>query len=284
MNPEILRVRSSDGAETDATVYAAAYAQAPVVLIWSAMGVSARFYQPLAEKIAGSGLNAVTVDLRGIGSSSLRARRGTDFGYATLVEKDWPAAVAAVRARFPQSPLWLLGHSLGGQLSALYLAQNPGTANGLLLVASGSVYYKGWNGTTRWGTLFFTQFAAGLATLLGYFPGKRVGFGGTEAKTVMRDWARVARNGRYQPTGTGFDYEAALSRMSLPVFGITLTRDNFASRQAMHNLLAKMPAAKTEHRHLRAEDTGGIGLDHFNWVKNADAIVPLLSSRVRPPV
>lgn len=284
MTPEVLRVRSSDGAETDATIFASADARAPVVLVWPAMGVSARFYQPLAETLANSGLNAATVDLRGIGASNRRASRETDFGYAEMVEKDWPAAVAAVRARFPQSPLWLLGHSLGGQLSALYLAQNPDAAQGLLLVASGSVYYKGWKGMARWGTLLFTQFAAGLATLLGYFPGKRIGFGGLEARTVMRDWARVARSGDYRPSRAAFDYEAALRRLQRPILGISLSGDTFASKQAMANLLAKMPSAEPEHRALSAQDVGGLRLDHFNWVKNPGTVVPLLTERVRRPV
>jgi predicted alpha/beta hydrolase len=273
---ETLAITSPDGARVDASVFPAAESVAPVVMIWPAMGTPARFYQRFAEALAVHGINAVTVDLRGIGSSSVRAARGVDFGYRQMLEQDWSAAVAAVRLRFPQAPLWLLGHSLGGQLSALYLAQNPAAVSGLLLVASGSVYYRGWNMPKRWGLLAFTQFAAALSSVLGYFPGKRVGFGGTEARGVMRDWARVARNGRYRPDGASLDYEAALAGLRVPVLGISFADDDFAPHPAMRNLLEKMPAAATTHLRLSAEDTGS-RFNHFSWVKQPESVVPRIT-------
>ncbi len=280
MTTEILRVRSSDGAECDATVFAAADASAPVLLIWPAMGTSARFYQPLAEALAASGLNAVTADLRGIGSSSLRASRRVDFGYARMAEQDWPAAVATVRARFPGAPLYLLGHSLGGQLSALYAAADSRHVAGVLLIACSSVYYRGWSGLRRWSLLALTQTAALLASLLGYFPGKRLGFAGTEAKTVMLDWAQLARSGRFQLRGTQTDYEAALRQLRRPVLGISFEHDDFAPHAAAQNLLEKIPAAR--HLKLSAQDSGA-KLNHFNWVKRPDLIVPRIKDWLRQP-
>lgn len=282
MSPEVLRVHSSDGAETDATVFTIADARAPVVLIVPAMGVPARFYVPLAESLVRRGLHAVTVDLRGIGSSNRRASRRTDFGYAEMVESDLPAAVTVVRARFPHSPLWLLGHSLGGQLSALYLARNPDAAQGLLLVASASIHYKTWPANGRWGLLAFSQFFALIASVLGYLPGKRLGFGGLEAKTVIHDWARLGRRGVFAPSGSSFDYEAALRALARPVLGLSLAGDLYAPRAGMAALLGKMPSAQVEHRHLDADDLGGKRLDHFNWVKSPDALVALMAQRVRP--
>ncbi len=280
MTAEILRVRASDGAETDATVFAATETHAPMLIIWPAMGTSARFYQPLAEALAACGFNAVTVDLRGIGSSSLRASRAVDFGYADMAEKDWPAAVAAVRSRFPDAPLYLLGHSLGGQLSALYAASQPQAVAGILLIACSSVYYRGWPAPKRWSLLFFTQFAAVLAMLFGYFPGKRLGFAGTEAKTMMRDWARLARSGRFQLQGTQTNYEAALGKLRKPVLGISFEHDDFAPHAAAQNLLDKMPAAR--HLKLSAQDSGA-RLNHFNWVKRPDLIVPRIKDWLRQP-
>ena len=281
MNPEILRVRSSDGAETDVTLFAAATAPAPIVLIGPAMGVPARLYVPLAESLVRAGLHAVTMDLRGIGSSNRRASRDTDFGYADLVEKDWPAAVAAVRARFPTSPLWLFGHSLGGQLSALYASRQPETVAGLLLVACASIHYKTWPANGRWGLLAFTQFFALIASVLGYLPGKRLGFGGTEARTVIHDWARLGRRGVFQPGGSSFDYEAALKTLNTPVLGISLAGDIYAPRQGLAALLAKLSAAQPDHRHLDAQDLGGKRLDHFNWLKSPDPIAALIARKVR---
>ncbi len=281
MNPQTLRIHASDGAQTDATVFAAADPLAPVLLVWPAMGTSARFYLPLAHALSAAGLNAVTVDLRGVGSSNLRASRAVDFGYADLVEKDWPAAMAVVQARFPGAPLFLLGHSLGGQLSALYAAVNPQFIAGLILIASGSVYFASWRGMKGWIFLAMSQGFAAIARMLGYFPGKRLRFAGTEARTLMCDWASVAPRGRYRPRHTRVDYEAALKSFRGPVLGVSFEGDrDFAPYAAAQFLLDKMPTADTQHLHLTRQDTGE-HLNHFSWVKRPEVVVPHILHFVR---
>jgi predicted alpha/beta hydrolase len=105
------------------------------------MAVSARFYTPLAQSLMESGLGVVTSELRGNGSSSVRVKRGVDFGYRELAFQDLPAVISSVRAIYPQTLLFLLGHSLGGQVSALYASAHPEGVRGLILVASGSPYF-----------------------------------------------------------------------------------------------------------------------------------------------
>src|SRR5690606_2089967 len=70
---------------------------AAVVVIVPGMGVPASYYEPLARALARRGLAVATSELRGIGTSSIRARRGTDFGWRELVELDMPAILDAAR-------------------------------------------------------------------------------------------------------------------------------------------------------------------------------------------
>ena len=271
---EILRVTAADGHAFDLALYAAGK-EAPVLLIGPAMGTPARVYAPLAQAFSAQGINAAVIELRGIGSSSLRAGRGTDYGYRDLIEIDWTAAIDTLRERFPVSPLFLLGHSLGGQVAVLHAALRPSGIAGVVIVAAGSVYYRGWAGARRAGIFAFTQFAGILAGLLGYFPGKRVGFGGTEAKTLMQDWARLARSGRFELAGA--DYEAAMQQLQLPVLGLSFEHDTFAPHRAQKNLLEKLVRARVEHLALSADDSGE-RLDHYNWIKRSEPVV----SRVAP--
>lgn len=268
---ETLKVTAVDGHAFDLTLYPAAQ-NAPLLLIGPAMGTPARIYAPLAEAFAAQGLNAAVIELRGIGSSSLRAGRGTDFGYRELIEKDWSAALEALRQRFVGSPIFLFGHSLGGQMAVLHAAARPSEVGGAVMVAAGSIYHGGWSGAQRLGIFAFTQFAGLLAGLLGYFPGKRVGFGGTEAKTLMQDWARLARSGRFDLSGAGVDYEAALAQLPLPVLGLSFEHDTFAPHQAQKNLLDKLAQARVTHLPLGERDTGA-RLDHYNWIKRPEAVV-----------
>ncbi|HWU67272.1 MAG TPA: alpha/beta fold hydrolase [Stenotrophobium sp.] len=257
-------------------MYPSAAVSAPVILIGPAMGTPARVYAPLAEAFAAQGLNVAVLELRGIGSSSLRAGKKVDYGYRMMQSLDWAAACRALRCRFPDAALFLLGHSLGGQLSVLHAAAQPQGLAGVVLVAAGSVYYRGWSGSRRMGILAFTQFAGALAGALGYFPGKRLRFGGTEARTLMQDWARLARSGRFDCAGNGTDYEAAMAQLRLPVLGLSFEHDGLAPHRSQQNLLNKLVHAEVTHLALSAQDSGQ-RLDHYNWIRKSDAVV----SRVR---
>ena len=276
---ETLKVTAADGHAFDLTLYPAA-ANAPLLLIGPAMGTPARVYAPLAEAFATQGLNAAVIELRGIGSSSLRARRGIDYGYRDLVEKDWTAALAALRTRFAGSPLFLFGHSLGGQVSVLHAATRPADVAGAVIVACGSVYYRSWAGAKALGILAFTQFAGALGGVLGYFPGKRVGFGGTEAKTLMQDWARFARTGRLDMAGHGTDYETALAQLQRPVLGLSFEHDSFAPHQSQKNLLDKLRQAQVTHYPLSELDAG-MRLDHYNWIKKSGPVVSRVTQWIK---
>lgn len=269
MKQEEIDITALNGAASKITIFTADHVpEAPVLICMPAMGTAARFYEPLAPPILREGWRFVTADLRGNGLSSVRVRRGVSFGYREMVTFDWPAAVQKVQELFPGAPVYLLGHSLGGQLSALYLAASPGAVAGLILVAAPSVHWRGWDVPLNVGVLAGTQAARAVAAVLGYFPGRKLGFGGTEALGVICDWARQARTGRYEPRESTVNYERLLAEMEVPVLAFSFADDFLSPPKAVGNLLAKMRRAPVTHVTL-----AGDGLDHFRWVRNPEAIV-----------
>ena len=274
---EKVTVVSLDGAESKITVFRSESAKAPVIICKPAMGVSARHYEPLAQALAGRGWNVVTADLRGNGESSIRPGPGQDFGYHEMAVFDWPGEVNLVKDLFPQSPRILLGHSLGGQMSALYMSANPGEIQALITVACPLVYYKGWPFPHNWKVLLMTQFFHLTAMVLGYFPGRRVGFGETEPKTTMKDWAYTTRSGQYRPTNSFTDYEALLPHLSVPVLAISMSDDGYAPEGAVLGLCAKMSGARITHLHLIPRELGLKILGHFAWLKEPEPIVTRVS-------
>lgn len=269
MNREEIDITAADGAASKITVFAADHdADAPVLICMPAMGTAARFYEPLAEPIVREGWRFATAALRGVGLSAVRVKRGVGFGYRDMVENDWPAVVQKAKALFPGAPVYLLGHSLGGQLSCLYLAANPSSAAGLILVAAPSVHWRGWDPPLNACVLAGTQAACALATALGYFPGRKLGFGGTEAREVICDWARQARTGRYAPRGASRDYERLLAELEAPVLAISFEGDFLSPPRAVGNLLAKMRRARVTHVTLADDD-----LDHFRWVRKPETLL-----------
>ena len=274
--------QSQDGVENLLSLAQAQGGSAYTLLCLPAMGVSAAKYHAFIETLAESGLTAATYDLRGNGNSSVRASRQVDFSYADLVEQDLPAAMEALTAAYPDSKIVLLGHSLGGQMASLYLGRQPDAAVGLILPASCTVYFKGWPNPRRWMLLLFTQFAALLAKVMGYFPGHSLNFGGREARSVMRDWAYNARTGKYRLADSKHDYEASLTGIKVPVLAINFSNDDFAPTPATRNLLQKLSSLSDINMiELSGEDMGLTRADHFNWLKQPQKVCETINNWVK---
>lgn len=246
------------------------------IIIFPAMGVRGSYYEGVAKQLGTEGFNVIITDLRGIGQSSVRASPSTDFGYHEMLEQDYKSIVNGVKEHFPNQKIFALGHSLGGQLASLFLAKNPKCFDGLILIACCSVYYKGW-GWKQYPTLLMTQFFYLVSVLLGYFPGKRMGFGGTEAKSVMQDWSQQSRSGKYIVKNDSFNYEKGLSKVTTKTLVLSFQADTYAPKKAVENLTKKFNSnPNLEHIHLMENDPRNEHFGHFNWAKKPKSIVKLV--------
>jgi predicted alpha/beta hydrolase len=274
---EALVYAASDGVTTRMGVFPAREASAPVLVCLPAMGVRASYYTPFARALSASGMHAVTSDMRGLGTSSLRPSRACDFGYEEMLTRDLPALLQRVRERFPGSPVHLLGHSLGGQLAMLHMAANPGVAAGLILVAACNLHYKGWPAPKRYGVLGFALLLRAIGDVLGYVPAGRLGFAGTEARGVVIDWSNNCRTGNYTVKGSPTDYEHLLQQMAARVLCISFAADQLVPPRAVENLLHKLQRSKTTHCHFRSDHPGLESIGHFDWVKRPAVLVETIA-------
>lgn len=268
--PEILPVVGSDGARFELMLVQPAAGARRVVHWLPAMGVPARHYLPLARALSARGVGMAIHEWRGIGSSDRRAGRGSDWGYRELLERDLPASMATLRERLPAARHELGGHSLGGQLAFLYAGLHPAQVDALLLIASGSPYWRRF----RHGWLIRQAYALApwLANLRGHLPGRRLGFAGNEARGVIADWSRTGRTGRYAAYGMEQDLEAAMARLQLPVLAMRLRDDWLAPAASQDWLIGKLPGS-TAHRVVFGRDAlEGQPADHFAWMKTPAAI------------
>ena len=274
---EKVRIKSKDGVLSRITVFRNPLNHAPVVIIIPAMGVKASFYSPLAHLLVKQEFNVVTADLRGHGESSIRPGRHADFGYREMVLYDWPCIMSRVKMLFPHSPITILGHSLGGQLSTLYLAENPTAIDGLIMVAAPSLYYKHWPFPRSINLLFSTQIFHWIAKALGYYPGRKTGIGGTEATQLVGDWARVVRKGRYDMINKNLDYESCLRILRIPVLAISFSDDDFAPKRPVDHLCQKMPNISLTRWHFAPENFGCEKLGHFWWINQSEPLADRIS-------
>jgi len=270
IEPVVLPLAMVDGARVELLCVVPDGKPREVVYWLPAMGVPAKHYLPLAAALAARGVAVALHEWRGIGSSSLRAGRHCNWGYHELLEIDLPAGMAAMRAHWPQARPWLGGHSLGGQLACLYASLRPAEMAGIVLVASGAPYWRRF----RHGALvgFACVLAPVLAALLGHLPGRRIGFGGNEARGVAADWARSGRRGRYAAAGMATDFEHRLAALEMPLLALRLRDDWLGPAASLDWLLGKLPHALRRHELVTPDDLGGQPADHFSWMKTPDAI------------
>ena len=249
-------------------------------LLWlPALGVAARHYIPFAEALAANGVAVFLQEMRGNGSSSLRPSRQVDWGYRQILILDIARSHAAM-IEHCESPLRIVGgHSIGAQFAACYLGLHPDAFGSLWLVASGSPYWRTFPAPKRYVFPLAFQFVPWIADRRGVFHGRRFGFAGDEARSLMRDWARVGLSNRYAAAGLETDLEDALSRVRVQTQAVLLKNDWFAPRRSMQALLNKMPQATAT---LQVLDRSVLGTkaDHFAWMKQPQAVAKVLSDSV----
>lgn len=238
------------------------------LLFLPALGVPAAKYDALAAALAGLGVAVAVPDWRGTASSSLRAGRASDWGYAQLLDHDLPAAVKAL----PAGLAWSFGgHSLGGQFAAMLAARPGRTCAGLALVATGVPHWRSYRGSQRWGIAAFAHALPALTRLVGHYPGERLGFAGRESGGLMRDWARSVRRGHYADYGASSGLVSAMSRVDCPALGVHFQHDPLVPEPTLQALLDKLGPGP---RRIERFDDARLGAraDHFRWMREPAAV------------
>jgi predicted alpha/beta hydrolase len=141
----------------------------------------------------------------------------------------------------------------------MYAALHPEDLAGIVLVASSTPHWRTW---APW-ILPLSQGFVALSRVLGHFPGRRVRFAGREARGLIRDWAHLARTGRFVAG------EEGLGAVELPLLAISVEDDWLGPARAVDALVAKLPRARVERQHLDLE-----GVDHFTWARRPEVVVP----------
>ncbi|MFN3714071.1 MAG: alpha/beta fold hydrolase [Alcanivoracaceae bacterium] len=251
--------------------YPAARPRATIVLM-AALGVGARFYQPLAVALQKADLNVALVEQRGHGDSALRPSRRVNFGFREALLQDIPAVLQAVAEQAPALPLYLMGHSLGGHYAAITAGRLPGRVDGVIITACGSPWVAAFDGVTRRQLKLLCRLIPLCNLVLGYYPGDRLGFGGREARRLMADWLALARTNVYQADGVEEDFEAGIAAFSGPLLSIRLADDPFAPERAMAAVSDKFNPHHVSKVVVTAAELGDRA-DHFRWARTPGAIV-----------
>ena len=269
---DAIRFPAADGVVLGAWHWASAQPQG-AVLICPATGVAARYYQRYGTWLASRGYAVLALDYRGIGLSRpdrLARFRATKFDWGNL---DCEAALAELLARHPGLPLYGVGHSIGG--FAIGLAPSAAKLQRLFLVGSQYAYWRDYAPQVRWPYFFkWHLFMPVAAAVLGYFPGRRLGWLEDLPAGVALEWGMRYHPDFHRlyswlphavaPAGPA-ELEKRLHGFSGDLLAFAMTDDPYATAAATGRLLAHYSGSRRLIVRLAPEAVPEGNVGHFGF-------------------
>lgn len=255
-----VHLRAADGYRLAGTHYPGRGKDAVVVA--GATGVKRSFYDAFARHLQAKGFAVVTVDYRGIGGSRPATLARFQATMRQWGELDLDAALDWTLRELEPDRLFVVGHSVGGQL--LGHASRADEVAAAFFVGSQSGYWRHWPASGRVGifTLWHLLIPA-LSRPLGYFPSPWFGLGEDLPSGVARQWAHWGRHPEYLLRDGGA-VRARYERIRAPMLATSVGKDMLAPEAAVRALLRMYPNAE---RRLLLE--GPVG--HFDWFRGGRA-------------
>ena len=243
----------------------------PVVIINPATAVRCRYYSRFADYLFQNGLDVVTYDYRGIGESKPNSLRGFSAGWIDWGHFDFEAVMDFVAQEFPDQPIDVVAHSVGGFV--IGLARSNHRIRRVMTVGAQYAYWRDYAPAHRIKMLLKWHLMMPLMSLpLGYFPGKRLGWLEDTPGGVVRDW--VLSRPRFEDTWRGFsgrrypgkqDLVQRFSQMSGSTLALSFTDDEFGTVPAIHRLLAYYHGSERTHLRIEPNTIGEHSIGHFGY-------------------
>ena len=232
------------------------------VVINPATGVRARYYHYYAQFLAEHGFTVLTYDYRGIGASRPPNLRGCGYRWSEWGEYDFDAALRLASGE-GSGPLMVVGHSIGGFLPGL--AQSAFLIDRMLTIGAQYAYWPDYAPSRRARLFLKWHVAMPVATaLLGYFPGRRLGWLEDLPAGVANEWSfRRARMELSYPEEKRALYLRRFSSVSAPILAISVSDDEIATPRAVGRALDYYEGCERSAVHLSPSDLGYEQIGHF---------------------
>ena len=230
-----------------------------------ATGYRREFYLKFAAYCAQRGYHALVYDYRGMGASATsplakeRARM-SDWGLL-----DMPAALGWLETRWPELPLFTVGHSVGGQL--IGCMPNEAAARAHVMVATSIGYWRGQRVPFRYLALLFWKLYGPLELAArGYVPRGTLWRGDALPSGVFLEWRKwCLRREHFAPDLVGDRERGPFAAVRAPVLSLSFSDDPIATPWAVGELLALYPNAAIERRLTTPAQAGVRRIGHHGF-------------------
>lgn len=284
LGPAQLTLSCDDDFKLEATCFEAAGTPRAIIVLAGALGVPRRFYSRFAEFMSAQGVAVLTFDYRGVAESAPGAGQEILIDFERWGRLDIDAAIRGAASLYPGTPIFLLGHSCGGQLFGL--AEASSMLAGAVLVAASLPHMSRYPRPDRYALWVLWRLLAPVYTMGGgHVPTSLPGMSGAIApKRVLRQWSAWCRRKDYL-----FDPRLSLdvsryATMTQPMLVISISDDDQAPAPAVAALAERFAQAQIERRSVDALHMGFGTVGHMGFFrsKHRDALwFPVLNWIVR---
>ncbi|ANC01888.1 alpha/beta hydrolase [Pseudomonas putida] len=235
--------------------------QRPLVIINAATSVRCRYYARFADYLFAHGFDVLSYDYRGIGESRPASLRGFQASWSDWGCLDFEAILQRATSEFPGQPVNVVGHSFGGWATGL--APSAGQVRRLVMVGAQFAYWRDYAAEGRWRMVGKWHVVMPLLTrLLGYFPGKRLGWMEDTPAGVVRDWSTPAPCYEHRPSGRLLQARP-FAQVQAAALAVSLSDDPFGTVAATERLLGYLDHAQPRHLRVSPVDIGEQEVGHF---------------------
>jgi predicted alpha/beta hydrolase len=252
----------TDGYELSATVFKAKLTKAKLIIINSATAVPRQFYTHFAKALCNAGYHVVTYDYRGINDSSPAKMRGFNALMRDWVLKDMTGVLNWTKDVFNPTKIFLIGHSIGGQLAGLL--EDKSQISGMITFSAQSGHWRFQGGSQKLAVLLHCYLTLPiLAKLFGYVPWSW--FGAIDMpKNIAMEWAKWCRNKKYVLG----DHSLPLERyenFTAPVLAYSFDDDNWGTQKSVDIMMKAYP--NRERLHIEHKKQGIKKIGHIGFFK-----------------
>ncbi|KAA2213008.1 alpha/beta hydrolase family protein [Teichococcus oryzae] len=260
---EAVSLACADGVRLGGHFWRAAGPARGAVVVNAATGVLARYYHRYARFLSAHGFHALTYDYRGIGASRPASLRGCGYRWHQWGTLDCDAALRLMRRQWPDLPLHVVGHSIGGFLPGF--APSAPAIGRILTVGAQYAYWRDYRAADRAGLFLKWHVAMPLVTALcGYFPGRRLGWLEDLPAGVANEWSfRRARMERSLAPQQRAAILARFAAVRAPILAVIVADDPLGTAPAIRRALRYYRNAPQREVVLAPDDLGVPGIGHF---------------------
>ncbi|MGO3123186.1 MAG: alpha/beta hydrolase family protein [Advenella sp.] len=280
-----IQIITTDGYQLQANLWRLAQINShrPVVIINSATSVRCRYYDRFAQALHARGCTVLTYDYRGIGDSKYGSLRGLAAGWLDWGQADFEAVLQYVHTHFCNSPIYVVGHSIGGFL--IGLAPSSHLIKRIFTMGAQYAYWRDYARRSR--TSMFLQWHVVMPLLtkaFGFVPARRLGWMEDTPKGVAMDWAGMGP--RFERS-IGRKYGKTVAEMSvLParfgqveasVLALGVSDDPFGTPAALDRVLDYYSGCERYHLRISPASIEHEKIGHFAFFHSrfVDSLWPI---------